>query len=172
MFKRAKFLGIVTLFFFVIDRISKSWALHLGASTIPFYNAKTVTSGFSWIPDIYFRLVFNRGMSWGLLNSQINYIFIAVTILVGAITLWLLRYIIFKYRTGLSTFPESLVFLGSLSNIADRFFYGGVIDFIALDFGSWSFPLFNLADCGIVFGIFLMFVNFQLDGYVKSNDDA
>jgi len=172
MFKRRTFLGVLTLFFFVIDRISKSWALSLGSSTLPFLGTKTVSPGFSWVPDIYFRLMFNRGMSWGIFNSQVNYIFVAVSILICAITLWLLRYIIFKYRTGLSIFPESLVFLGSLSNIFDRFVYGGVIDFIAVDFGSWTFPLFNLADCAIVLGVFLMFLNFTMDEHVNSNDHA
>lgn len=154
--KRTKFLGIITALFFVVDRITKCWALtltsleHLSIGPIP---------GFSWLPKIDFRLVFNRGISWGILNNETGYAFIFVSFFICAVTFWLLRYILFKYRNGLSIFPESLVFLGSLSNIFDRFAYGGVIDFILLDFGSWIFPIFNLADCAIVFGVFLMFMS-------------
>ncbi len=172
MFKHTKFLSIITLLFFIIDRISKLWALSLGSSIISIFSAKNVALGFSWIPDINFKLVFNRGMSWGILNSQANYIFIAVSILVCVITLWLLRYIIFKYRSGLSIFPEILIFFGSVSNIFDRFVYGGVIDFIAVNFDSWTFPVFNLADCAIVIGIFLMFINLMLDTPIKSDANA
>lgn len=156
IFKWTKFLWLLTVLFFVIDRISKFWALTLSPETGTYLHLSSIVS---WMPNVYFRLIFNRGMSWGLLNSQANYMFFLVSLLICFITLWLLRYIIFKYRSGQAIFPESLVFLGSLSNIIDRFVYRGVIDFIVVDFGFWTFPVFNLADCAIVLGIFLMFMN-------------
>lgn len=166
LLKNDKFLGIVIILFFIIDRVSKMWALTL-SSALPIYEGQS--TNFHLIPDVYFRLVFNRGMSWGILNSENSWQFVLVTILICIITFWLFRYSIFKYRSGLSIFPECLVLFGSLSNIFDRFMYKGVIDFIVVDFGSWIFPIFNLADCAIVFGVFLIFLNLLLDDYFVGN---
>jgi signal peptidase II len=169
LLRNDKLLSVITILFFVIDRLSKIWALTL-SSALPIY--ETQNMNFSFIPEIYFRLVFNRGMSWGILNSETSWLFIFVTLLICGITLWLLQYTISKYQSGLSIFPECLVLLGSLSNIFDRFMYQGVIDFIVVDFGSWIFPIFNLADCAIVFGVFLIFLNLLLEDYFVGNDNV
>ena len=47
---------------------------------------------------------------------------------------------------------------GSLANIIDRIIYSGVIDFIAFHVGPYHWPIFNLADCAIVVGVLIMFV--------------
>lgn len=48
------------------------------------------------------------------------------------------------------------IIAGSLSNIVDRFIYGGVIDFIELSYNQWIWPVFNVADVAIVCGIGLI----------------
>lgn len=35
---------------------------------------------------------------------------------------------------------------GILGNLIDRLYYGFVIDYLRFDFGSYTFPIFNLAD--------------------------
>jgi len=171
--KRIKFLEIVTVLFFVFDRLSKLWALTLDNNEFMLNKViNNLSLGISWIPDLYFKLVFNRGISWGIFNSNNSYAFIVVSMMICLITFWLLQHIITKYKSGLSVFPECLIFLGSLSNIFDRFVYKGVIDFIVIDFGPWIFPIFNLADCAIVLGVFLMFVNMFMYGDSLTNDHA
>lgn len=44
-----------------------------------------------------------------------------------------------------------LIIIGAMSNLIDRFLYGGVIDFIKI----WIFPVFNLADAYITISIIL-----------------
>lgn len=171
MFKKETILSIITMLFFVFDRISKLWALTLGSGKVFLIN-KSVNSltALSYIPRLYFKLIFNRGMSWGLLNSDNHVVFMMVTLLTCAVTVIVLGYLIVRYRNGYSIFPLAIIFLGSLSNIVDRLLYQGVIDFIVVDFGKWIFPVFNLADCAIVFGVFLMFVEMVIKDYPLSND--
>jgi lipoprotein signal peptidase len=47
--------------------------------------------------------------------------------------------------------PEVLILSASLSNLFDRIFYGGVLDFINIKvISGYSFPIGNLADILIV----------------------
>ena len=49
---------------------------------------------------------------------------------------------------------------GSVGNLIDRFLYGHVIDFIHVHYANvWHYPVFNLADCGIVIGVALMLID-------------
>ena len=45
-----------------------------------------------------------------------------------------------------------LLAAGALSNVLDRFFYGGVIDYIQF----WIVPVFNLADMMIIVGLLIL----------------
>ena len=59
----------------------------------------------------------------------------------------------------LERLAEVAVIAGASSNIIDRFWYGGVVDFILLEYEQWSWPLFNVADIVIVGGIIVMVFN-------------
>lgn len=50
--------------------------------------------------------------------------------------------------------PLGLLLIGAVSNLLDRLFYGGVIDFIKLAF----FPVFNLSDVYITIAVIWLFV--------------
>jgi len=54
-----------------------------------------------------------------------------------------------------------LIFGGALGNLLDRAVHGYVIDFIDWHWRRWHWPAFNLADVGIVLGVFglLLFMN-------------
>ena len=45
---------------------------------------------------------------------------------------------------------------GLLGNLVDRVFRGFVIDYIALNFWGYHFPIFNFADIMIVLGTVLL----------------
>jgi signal peptidase II len=53
-------------------------------------------------------------------------------------------------------YAEIMVLAGAISNVIDRAFYQGVIDFVHLHIGDWSWPIFNVADVAIVCGILWM----------------
>ena len=55
-----------------------------------------------------------------------------------------------------------LVLAGGIGNLIDRVFRGGnVVDF--LEFGFFEFPVFNVADCAVCVGAFMMVVYFIAD---------
>ncbi|MDZ4151728.1 signal peptidase II [Methylicorpusculum sp.] len=109
-------------------------------------------------PCISFDVVFNRGVSWGLFASDGMLGFVLVAILIGAITGILAYYTYTRWHAGMSVWAELLILAGSVSNLIDRVLYHGVIDFIRLSWGSFAWPIFNIADCCIVLGVFFVFI--------------
>lgn len=107
---------------------------------------------------LYFDLTYNRGMSWGMFNSTHNYMFIVITTLVILITLFVVYLTYKKIKNKELIIGELLIIAGSVSNIIDRFIYGGVVDFIILSYNGWSWPVFNIADACIVVGAIIMFI--------------
>jgi signal peptidase II len=51
-----------------------------------------------------------------------------------------------------------MICAGIAGNIIDRLLYGHVIDFIDIRLGSYSWPMFNVADSAICLGIFAYFL--------------
>jgi signal peptidase II len=52
-----------------------------------------------------------------------------------------------------------LVLGGAFGNFLDRALYGEVTDFLQFTFGSYVFPIFNVADTGIVCGVGLILLD-------------
>lgn len=128
----------------ITDRITKMWALSVCVKPYVFT---------SWLSC---SLAFNRGISWSMLHASSTLGFVLVTslvLLVVGMVAWQAWQGIMAKRavTG-----EVLVLAGALSNVADRLIYGGVIDFIALEYHNYHWPLFNIADMAIVCGVFIM----------------
>jgi len=142
--KRAVGYGLVGVILFIIDRIAKYTVLGLCAQ------------GCRINEYLSFELVYNRGTSWGLFHSQTDAVFWLVTAVVIAITIGVISYAAVRLRAGYMILGEVMVIAGSLSNIVDRFWYKGVIDFIELSFRGWQWPSFNGADMLIVFGVLIM----------------
>ena len=139
-------LSLYSMFFlalFFIDRITK----YLVINYIPWYE---INSFFS----LYY--VQNTGVSWGIGDGYgqnwHNVIMGSVILLIVAIMEQTIR----KYILYENVVPELLVCAGAISNLYDRVFYGGVIDFLCFQFGLWQFPIFNGADIMIVCGIGLI----------------
>ena len=58
----------------------------------------------------------------------------------------------------------SLVLGGAIGNFLDRALTGEVVDFVQLNFGSYTFPIFNIADSAICVGVALIIVETLLEG--------
>ncbi|HRY63317.1 MAG TPA: signal peptidase II [Patescibacteria group bacterium] len=127
------------LIFFVADRLIKNiFAAGLCHSKIPFlkyWPNHNLALGLPLLPGT--RLFF--------------YFFLCLIILIVA-GLFLRSY---QRREILLTAAFWFILLGALSNALDRFKYNAVIDFI--DLGFW--PVFNLADVMIIFGLGLLCYN-------------
>ena len=124
---------------FALDRLSKvlalSWLSH---------------GDIALFPACRLSLEFNKGISWSLF-SHMN-----VIPLVCCVTLLFGIYSMYRTYYEDSFIPEQLVFIGALSNVFDRFFYEGVIDFVECFIGNYQFPTFNIADCYVTFGVIWM----------------
>lgn len=72
-------------------------------------------------------------------------------VILALVTFVVLCFVCYWYYKEPS-FALGLIALGAFSNLFDRILYGGVVDFISL--GFW--PSFNLADCFLVLGVFLL----------------
>jgi len=137
---------------FAFDRFTKYYVLHR-------FPQRSVINQF-----ISIQPLFNRGISWGMLHTASNLIFVIMSCAIAIITSILAIYTYLRWREGVSIVGECLVLTGSLSNIVDRIIYKGVLDFILLSFNEWSWPVFNIADIAIVIGVGIMIIQ----GYKKS----
>jgi len=128
----------------IIDRLTKSYAL---AHWHERYEVNSLLS---------FELIMNRGISWSMLSSHDATFFTVVSCIVAAITIALAWYAWQRYEHGYTVVGEVLVLAGAISNLLDRYVYGGVIDFIVLSYHTWTWPVFNVADMCIVGGVGIM----------------
>jgi len=152
MKKYSSLFWYVALFMLVLltDRATKFFAL---TQNFRHYN---ITS------FLRFNLLFNRGMSWGMFGSSSSIIFFVVSAFVTLITVLIAFYAYKRFQAGHTIFGEVIAIAGSVSNIIDRVLYGGVVDFIEVHIGSWSWPVFNIADVCIFVGIGIVFVDIWL----------
>lgn len=135
------FISMVGLF--ALDRYTKAWALQLGGEWVVNNNLSCA-------------LVLNRGINWGLFNGAASWVFVILTIAIGIVTAGLIIMAIGAYKQGKPILGYALIFTGAFSNLLDRIFCGGVIDFIVVWFGDWSWPAFNVADAAILLGIAIL----------------
>ncbi|MCI0455356.1 MAG: signal peptidase II [Gemmataceae bacterium] len=102
----------------------------------------------------------NSGALWGL-GPSLNHVFAAISIGAAlAIILWSFRA---AARERFLCVALGLILGGTLGNFYDRIVFGGVRDFLHWHWPrqSWleiDFPVFNIADCCLVLGAFLLLV--------------
>jgi signal peptidase II len=111
---------------------------------------------------IDFSMLWNRGMSYGFLQSEgiMRWVLSAVMLVIAlGFLVWLLR-----AEGRLLKLSLALVVGGAFGNLIDRVRFGAVVDFINANdlFFPW---VFNVADAAISVGAVLLFVDqFLLSG--------
>ena len=139
---------------FLIDQSSKAWAVR----RLRFGDGMPVISGFlnfvyAQNPGIAFSMLDDHGDGgrWGLS---------VIAIVAGALVLY------FFWRTPRSDDrilgALALLLAGIAGNVTDRLRLGFVIDFIDVQFGSWHYPTFNVADAAICVGAGLLILDMFL----------
>ncbi|USB34520.1 signal peptidase II [Paenibacillus sp. YPG26] len=103
----------------------------------------------------------NRGAAFGILENQ-RWFFIVITVIVVLAIVWYLQRIKNNPHKLLPT-ALALVLGGAVGNFLDRALTGEVVDFLMLNFGSYTFPIFNIADSCIVVGVALIVLDSFLD---------
>ncbi|MNW57965.1 Lipoprotein signal peptidase [compost metagenome] len=108
----------------------------------------------------------NQGAAFGILQGQ-QWFFVVVTVIVVAGIVWYLN----KARATRKLLPTALALVlgGAVGNFLDRLLNGEVVDFLMFNFGSYTFPIFNVADSCIVIGVALIILDTLLD--MKSGEE-
>ncbi len=106
----------------------------------------------------------NTGVALGI-NKENTFSTIAMDIFV----IFILVLFMFKQFNNIDikrTVFMSMVLAGGISNLIDRFFYGGVVDYIDISNLISNFPIFNIADCIIIIGL-ILFAIFTFKDFSK-----
>ena len=117
------------------------------------------------IPNFFYITgVKNTGGAFSILSdNSIILAFIGIIILIG-----LLYYIKDKKLNNMELIAYSLLIGGIIGNFIDRIVFNGVYDYLGFIFGSYYFPVFNLADIGIVISVLILIV-LEIKGDINAN---
>lgn len=148
---------------FVADQASKYVILEMAA----FSPQGCLEAGFGCrfveiSPIFDLQMVWNRGVSFGMLRADSGFGRWALTLLslaIAGVFFWWLR----GATRRLTATALGLVIGGALGNVIDRIRFGAVVDFF--DFNGLWFPwVFNVADAAISVGAGLLALDFLLNG--------
>ena len=150
------FVFVLSLIAFVIDRVSKNEILSIFEED----NLERIFVN----PFLDLFLVFNTGISYGLLGGESSFqkwLLIIVSVLIVAFLLIWMK----DSTSRLVNISISFITGGALGNILDRILYGGVIDFISLHAYGYYWYIFNIADVFIVFGVILFLIKILMERF-------
>ena len=113
------------------------------------------------IPSFFnLTYVHNTGAAFSFLSEAggwQRWFFATLAIIMSVImTIWLTK---LKENETLLAVALSLILGGAIGNLIDRLFYGYVIDFLDVYYGTYHWPAFNIADSAITIGVALMLVD-------------
>jgi signal peptidase II len=138
----------------VLDQVTKWWVL---ADVMNPPTVIPVTPFFNLV------LVWNRGVSFGVLNQASAWVpwvlsAVALAICVG-LFIWLRRVDGKLLATALG-----LVIGGALGNLVDRLRFGAVVDFLDVHAAGYHWPAFNVADAAITIGVGILLIDALIAG--------
>lgn len=114
---------------------------------------------------LWFESTLNTGVAFSMFEGM-SWLFIALSLVCSAVFV----YLIISKRVFNKTSEKiclGFVLGGTLSNVIDRFIFGGVRDFIYLKF--INFAIFNLADSAIVLGAIALCIILLSSSIKKDN---
>lgn len=136
---------------FLVDQATKAWAVR----RLRFGDDISVIPGF-----LNFIYAQNTGVAFSMLDdhgSSGRWGLSAVALIAGTLVLY------FFWRTPRSDDRVlgglALLLAGIAGNVTDRLRLGFVVDFIDVQFGSWHYPTFNVADIAICVGAGLLILD-------------
>ena len=97
-------------------------------------------------------MVWNRGVTFGLLSGDGPWNHLVLALLAAGIALFLLRWLA-RAETRAVAVALGAVIGGAIGNVADRLRFGAVVDFVDAHAWGWHWYVFNIADAGIVCGV-------------------
>lgn len=137
---------IVIIIFLIIDIISKL----IVSRVCTLNNSVSVINNFFSITYTH-----NYGGAWSLFSDSTILITVISIIVIIGIIIYLSKK---KINNKIESLGYAFLLGGAIGNLIDRIIYGYVIDFLDFNIFGYNFPIFNIADMGIVIGIFLIIV--------------
>lgn len=150
---------LISILLIVLDQLSKWWIVQ----HMELYQSISVISDFFYITSHR-----NRGAAFGILQEQRWFFIVVTTFVVIAIIVFMVK---MKKETVLTKISLSFILGGAVGNMIDRIRTGEVVDFFHFQFGSYHFPIFNVADSAICVGVVLFLIANLLD-YKKEQYDT
>ena len=136
---------------FLVDQTTKAWAVR----RLRFGDDISVIQGF-----LNFAYAHNTGVAFSMLDDHGDagrWGLSIVAIVAAALVVY------FFWRTPRTDDrilgSLALLLAGIAGNVTDRLRLGFVIDFIDVQFGSWHYPTFNVADMAICVGAGLLIID-------------
>lgn len=153
------YLLLSLLALFTLDRLIKNLII-----------LKLPAEGVLIFPGISIKLQLNPQLAFSLPAPNWLAIILSLAVLIIAVK------ILSKYLTGnrLANWGLGLLVIGSLSNLLDRFKYGGVVDWLNLwlpGLPALRWPSFNLSDVYIFTACLLLFLAFRTIGVAGGKED-
>jgi len=134
----------------VLDQVTKWWVLEV----IDLDRIGQIVVA----PFLNLTMVWNRGVTFGLLGSDLWFkplLLGGLALVIAALLLrWLARAESWRIAWGLG-----LVLGGAVGNVIDRARFGAVVDFVHLHAAGYHWYVFNLADSAIVSGVGLLLLD-------------
>ena len=142
-----------------LDQASKWWIL---ADVMDPPRVIPVTPFFNIV------VVWNRGVSFGILNQESAWVPWLLSALAAAICvvlfIWLRRADGRWLAGGLG-----LIIGGALGNVIDRVRFGAVFDFLDVHAAGYHWPAFNVADAAITVGVATLLIDSLIAGRNERN---
>jgi signal peptidase II len=110
---------------------------------IPLSNALTMIDKFFYLSHYE-----NPGIAWSLFQNG-RLIVIPLVIIVSVFLVYLMQ----KVNNRFLKTSFAFILSGALGNLIDRVIKGSVTDFFEFHFGSYIYPIFNMADIFVVVGV-------------------
>jgi signal peptidase II len=147
---------IMALVVLVADQASKWWVLNV--LDLPTLRQVVL------LPVLNLTMVWNRGVTFGLLNglgSAGHWLLAALALaVVAALGVWLR-----KAESPITAAAIGAIAGGAVGNVIDRLRFGAVVDFIHAHIGigatDYSWYVFNVADAAIVCGVVALIMESQ-----------
>lgn len=148
----------------VLDQLTKSWAVRALADD------HTI----DLVGSLRFNLAFNTGASFSM-GAGLGPVFAAIVVVVVVLLLRYARHV----TSAVGLIAVGMVVGGAIGNVVDRIFRAGVgddrgflggavVDFVDL---QW-WPIFNVADIGVVVGAILLVVTSWIHAEDEPVDEA
>ena len=106
------------------------------------------------IQNFNFSMVWNPGVSFGMLQNAGIWPLVVLTLAISAVLL----YCLIKSETTFESLSYGMIIGGALGNLIDRFRFGAVADFLDVYVGTYHWPAFNVADACISIGVVLLLI--------------